>query len=378
LSNIRYTDKTQTSITVVVDQLTSGAATYNDINLYVNGTFKVAMQDLSGAGGTTGNYRTGTYTVSGLSANTTYSLEARIRKVAGGTVETVSINVTTDSPTISVGSVNNLSSSSITKSGFSISWSSALNATSYQILLNGNSYYTSNTYYNFSGLSPSTTYSIQVRGYTGSNNGNYTSVMYVTTSGDVVIPQVTGLYSSNVLATGFKVNWNLADGATSYQVEYKIQSSSSWSVLYTANTYYNFAGFNPETYYDVRVKGYSGTNIGSYSSILSVRTQSTLPSPLAWTDRSSGQNFNLTAKEWNDMTSKINAWRKYQNSSATTINFPVAFSGNDLTASMFNQAVNAITALNPPYLPAAIVGVGETVTATKINRISDSLDSLIP
>lgn len=199
MANIRYTDKSQTYVTVVVDQLAMGAGDHSDINLYVNGAYETSMIGLSGAGGSAGNYRTGTYTVSGLNSGTTYYFEARIRETMGGAVETVGMNVTTDSP--------------------------------------------------------------------------------------------------------------------------------------------------PK------------------------------PAALSWSTRVTGQNFYLSASDWNSLTSKINEWRIYQGNG--TMSFTTAYSGSDLTASMFNQVRNAIEALNPPTVAPASVSSGDPVTAAKINRLGDSVNSLI-
>src|SRR5690606_27749558 len=133
----------------------------------------------------------------------------------------------------------------------------------------------------------------------------------------------------NVLLTSFSITWNPATSASSYQVEIKPQYSSSWSIYYTGSTSYSFSNLNEESYYDVRVKGYTGSISGSYSTI-TVRTQaSPKPSAWNWSIITSGTNINLTDKEWNDMTSKINAWRVYQKNS--TLSFTTAISGNDLT-----------------------------------------------
>lgn len=230
----------------------------------------------------------------------------------------------------------------------------------------------------FYGLSPDTPYTFraEIQYNSTSTTENTGSITQRTLADDIpTVGNITGLTSYNVLLTSFSITWNPATSASSYQVEIKPQSSSSWSIYYTGSTSYSFSNLNEESYYDVRVRGYTGSITGSYSNI-TVRTQATpKPSALNWAIRTSGTNFNLTAKEWNDMTSKINAWRVYQKKS--TLSFTVATTGDDLTATIFNQVVSGINTLNPPYSPAASVVKGEDVTAAKINRIGTSIDSLI-
>lgn len=101
----------------------------------------------------------------------------------------------------------------------------------------------------------------------------------------------------------------------------------------------------------------------------------TKPSALGWADKTSGDPFSLQANSWNNMTDKINEWRAYQGKS--NLSFTTAYSGGALTAAMFNQVCNAISTLSPPISQPATVSTGDTVTAAKINRISDSIDSLL-
>lgn len=98
------------------------------------------------------------------------------------------------------------------------------------------------------------------------------------------------------------------------------------------------------------------------------------PDALGWSTKSPGTTFSLLASSWNNMTTKINAWRDYQGKGL--LSFTTAYSGNDLTASMFNQVCTGISSLSPPLSAPTQVIIGETVTANKINRISESIDSL--
>ena len=68
-----------------------------------------------------------------------------------------------------------------------------------------------------------------------------------------------------------------------------------------------------------------------------ITTLAIRPSNFSWTyAKTSGGNFNLTAAEWNSFTSSINLFRVYKNLGNYT--FTSAVSGNNFTATIFNQA----------------------------------------
>jgi hypothetical protein len=147
-------------------------------------------------------------------------------------------------------------------------------------------------------------------------------------------------------------------------------SPNYYSVAYTFTV-----APNTTNVYRAEARWQSGNNLTTVYNSLTSPSNPNKPTALNWATKVSTEDFRLTASEWNTMTAKINQWRVHQGSSE--MSFPVAYSGNDFTASMFNHAVNAITALSPPYSPAATVDIGDDVTAPKLNRIRDSLNSLI-
>src|SRR5690606_14293112 len=129
----------------------------------------------------------------------------------------------------------------------------------------------------FGGLSPNTPYTFraEIQYNSTSTTENTGSITQRTLADDapppITVGNITGLTSYNVLLTSFSITWNPATSASSYQVEIKPQSSSSWSVDYTGSNSYTFRNLEEQAYYDVRVKGYTGSISGSYSAI-TVRT----------------------------------------------------------------------------------------------------------
>jgi len=99
------------------------------------------------------------------------------------------------------------------------------------------------------------------------------------------------------------------------------------------------------------------------------------PSNFSWTyTKTSGGAFNLTATEWNNLTARINAFRKYKGLS--NYSFTTAYKGNDFTAAMYNQARLAIQAISGygTYIPT--VTKGQAVTAYMLNVLVSELNSI--
>lgn len=225
---------------------------------------------------------------------------------------------------------------------------------------------------NFTGLSPGNSYSFraEIQRFSSSTTENTNVINQSTLAPTVTVGTVTGLFAYSITATGFSITWDSASNASSYEVQL-----DNVTAKYVSSTSTQFTGLTTETYYSVRVRGYTGSTYGSYSSPLSVRTQSAIPSKLNWPTfyTSSGQGA-LTAKHWNDMTSKLNAWRVYKGYG--TISFQVANNGNPLTATMFNQAVNTLNTMSPSYAAPSLVNNTTIGISARLNRLGLSIDSL--
>jgi hypothetical protein len=96
----------------------------------------------------------------------------------------------------------------------------------------------------------------------------------------------TGLVTSNITTTTASAGWNAVSGATSYNFQYKLASSGTWSQINVAGTAVNFTSLTPGTSYNWRVQALCGSNTGSYSSTITFTTQSNGVSYCA----SAGQN----------------------------------------------------------------------------------------
>lgn len=89
----------------------------------------------------------------------------------------------------------------------------------------------------------------------------------------------------------------------------------------------------------------------------------------------SGQNFNVTASEWNRLLLKLNEFRVHRK--LPEINtFIQAQKGNDFTSAMFNQVVNTINTLGVTTPPPPIRQKDQTIFAYYFDDIVKSLKTV--
>lgn len=133
---------------------------------------------------------------------------------------------------------------------------------------------------------------------------------------------------------------------------------------------------NANTTYILWVKCYYGDDSGYLDLYIEPPEPAAVrPSNFSWTyTKTSGGAFNLTATEWNNLTARINAFRKYKGLS--NYSFTTAYKGNNFTATMYNQARLAIQAISGygTYIPT--VTKGQVVTAYMLNVLVSELNSI--
>jgi hypothetical protein len=370
----------QTSIELVIDGLGNQASTYTTALWIKNNTTGETI-DIRGTGGGGSPYYSMVANFTGLTAGTTYSFSAFAQTNSGGASGSASGSWTTDSPppVPSMPSVYLLS-----VSGRTITWRITAGANTNTIYIDrtwstetstavssGQSFDWSHT-----GSSDGTQYGIRVRGRNSYSYTNYTGWSYGTTEAPaIVVGSVSNVLASAVTTSSFTLSWGAASNATTYQIRNRIQGTTSWQNYYSTSTSVTISGLQTETYYEVQVRGYAGSSYGGYSNVLLIRTQSLVPTPLNWQtfDTSSPQGA-LTAKNWNDMTSKVNAWLTYFKKSNYT--FTVASTGDELTAVMFNQAVTELKRMSPPTVAPSTVSSATTGLSARLNQLGNSIDSL--
>lgn len=171
----------------------------------------------------------------------------------------------------SCGTPDFLSSTAITTTTATVLWATVAGANSYDVdyKLNTSGTWTNavtgttSTSVNLSGLASGSLYDWRVRANCTGGSSAYAQQQFTT------IPVAScntpsGLTSSGVTQTAATVSWTAVSGASSYDVDYKTNASSTWTNAATGTTAtsVNLSGLTAATLYDWRVR----TNCASGSS----------------------------------------------------------------------------------------------------------------
>lgn len=154
-----------------------------------------------------------------------------------------------------------LSVSQISTTSATVSWNAVSGISSYTLEYKpstSSTYTTLNVNTNsrsLTGLTANTTYNVRVR-YTCSNGttADYAITSFTTESDSQSCSAVTGLSVGSITQTSATVSWSGVSGVSSYTVEYKPTSSSSYTSVTANGTSTNLTGLAAGTSYDVRVR----------------------------------------------------------------------------------------------------------------------------
>lgn len=173
---------------------------------------------------------------------------------------------------VACGDATGLSSSAVTTSSATVSWAAVTNAVSYAVdyKLNSSATWTNfataqtATSANLTGLVSASLYDWRVRATCSGGNGNFVSAQFST-----LVPCVApaGLASSAVTSVSATVSWSAVTAATSYAVDYKLNSSSTWISFSTAQTgtSANLSGLTATSLYDWRVRATCPSGTTAYT-----------------------------------------------------------------------------------------------------------------
>ncbi|MFZ9504384.1 MAG: reprolysin-like metallopeptidase, partial [Cyclobacteriaceae bacterium] len=165
-----------------------------------------------------------------------------------------------------------LTASSITNTSATISWAAVSGANSYDVdykaaatstWLNVATATTSTSAL-LSGLTEGTVYDYRVRVNCTAGTGSYAQAQFTTTA---PCNPPGSLASSNITSSSATVSWAAVVGGTSYTVEHKLTSGTTWTILApVTGTSTNITGLAASTSYTWRVKSNCGsTVVSSYS-----------------------------------------------------------------------------------------------------------------
>ncbi|MDD3644726.1 MAG: fibronectin type III domain-containing protein [Bacteroidales bacterium] len=248
---------------------------------------------------------TSTYTMTGLQPSTGY--EVRVKSLCDNGEEsayTTAVSFTTAAPPCVV--PTNLAISNVSSTGATATWIAGGSETSWQIEYKTATATTwiiqtvTTPTYTMIGLQPSTDYQVKVKSLCGGGvESDYTTAVSFTTAAPLcVVP--TNLAISNVSSTGATATWTAGGSETSWQIEYKTTTATTWIIQTVTTPTYTMIGLQPSTDYQVKVKSLCGIGVESdYTTVVSFTTAATpcvVPTNLAISNVSStGATANWTA-----------------------------------------------------------------------------------
>ncbi len=195
--------------------------------------------------------------LSGLTASSLYDWRVRAN-CTGATSAYTQAQLTTSAP---CGTPTGLTSSAITNTDATISWTAVSSALSYDVdyKTSASSTWinaatgTTAVSVNLAGLTLGTAYDWRVRANCTEGAGNYAQAVFTTTS---PCNDPTGLTSSAITSSSATVSWAAVSGASNYTVDYKLNSSGTWSTAAAAtiSTSVSLTGLTTASLYDWRVR----------------------------------------------------------------------------------------------------------------------------
>ncbi|MCR8633502.1 DUF2927 domain-containing protein [Paenibacillus radicis (ex Xue et al. 2023)] len=272
--------------------------------------------------------------------------------------------------------------SSRIEGGFNLFWGQSAGATIYYLNYKASyntgysvassptpSYVLSSSYYG-------TTMDFRVRGVNGELYGDYSDVSSWTTAPKTPTITVGPVTNSSISIKTGSMSGNYSDieiqrydVGSVYMDTKSVQANgtATWEGLPSGATYIFKAR---SRFYINNIDLYSV----SFSNHLTVST-SNRPTNFEWASaKNSGENFNLSAAEWNAFTAKVDAFRAYKGLGA--YGFTSVFTGLDFAAWIFNQGVNGINGMSPPTAAPTTKSAGEAIYASYLNGLVNALKSL--
>lgn len=179
----------------------------------------------------------------------------------------------------SCGTPGTLTATNITSASATLGWGAVSGATSYNLQWKTSAASTwttvsgqTGTSYSLSGLAASTTYNYRVQAVCATT-GSYSAASNFTTSAASSCGTPSGLNATNVTTSSATLNWTAVSGATSYSVQRKLSSASTWTTTNNLTaTSFSLTGLAASTSYDYRVRATCGTVNSAYSATASFTT----------------------------------------------------------------------------------------------------------
>jgi len=168
-------------------------------------------------------------------ASTTYEWQVQTICSSGASAFSASATFTTIAPPCSI--AGGLASSNINTTSATISWSAVSGAVSYNVqyrktgTTNWSGANTTSASYNVAGLSSGTTYEWQVQTVCSSGSSSFSASATFTTLQSLSCGVATGLSAGSITASTATLSWAAVSGAISYNVQWRVSTSSLWLMI---------------------------------------------------------------------------------------------------------------------------------------------------
>ncbi|MBK9631469.1 MAG: fibronectin type III domain-containing protein [Saprospiraceae bacterium] len=217
------------------------------------------------------------HNMTGLTAATTYNTRVKAVCSSGESTYSTEVNFTTTGGG-GCGIPTNLAISNITQTSANATWSAVSGATSYKFEYkkssdaNWTQVTKTSPSHSMTGLTAATAYNTRVKAVCASGESAYSSTVNFTTTGGGGCGTPTNLAASNITTNSATLSWSPVSGATSYNFQYKLNSSQTWQQANVTTTTVNMTNLTASTTYNVRVQAVCGGTTGAFTSILSFTT----------------------------------------------------------------------------------------------------------
>ena len=257
-TNITWTAGSAATVTWNVNNTNTGSVNCANVNIL-----------LSTDGGNNFSMLLGNTPNDGSQVVTVPNTPGNTNRVKVEAVGNIFFDISNTNFTITAGSAcstpGGLSASAITDVSATVNWAAVSGALSYDVDYKAASSGTwinaatgtTSTSVNLSGLTEGTLYDYRVRANCSGGSSSYGPAQFTTTA---PCNAPAGLTSSGVGSTTATVSWNAVGGASSYDVEYKPNTSGTWTTTGTASTSVNLSGLTASTLYDWRVRANCGAS----------------------------------------------------------------------------------------------------------------------
>ncbi|NUO01884.1 MAG: fibronectin type III domain-containing protein [Saprospiraceae bacterium] len=180
--------------------------------------------------------------------------------------------------TSTCGTPGSLSASAITATTATLTWGAVSGATSYNIqwrpvgTTTWSSTTSGTTSVAISGLNAGTQYEFQVQAVCSTGPGSFSASSTFTTTAQQSCGTPTNLLATSITAGSAVLSWTGVSGATSYNVQWRIFGTTTWSNGTTSNTSLQITGLVAGTQYEFQVQAVCGTTTGSFASVFKFTT----------------------------------------------------------------------------------------------------------